>query len=234
MEPACNVKEFWNRIGSVEPHFGVLTDARFKQANIGANSSLFWNSGSEDVSRFENMLRTSLGCTDFREFLRGRPVADIGSGVGRIASAIAPLCGRVYCVDIAQSYLDSLPANDKFVKVLAQNDEPRLPIARECRLVYSVITFQHNPPEKIKILVKKACDILADDGVALLHIPCACKFDHRVRDEPIMQMNFLPESDIRDAAMSSACCVVDKHPMDSCGKSFVDYMYVITRKPRVL
>ena len=34
--------------------------------------------------------------------------------------------------------------------------------------------------------------------------------------------------------MSSACCVVDKHPMNSCGESFEDYMFVITRKPRIL
>ena len=166
---------------------------------------------------------------DLAAFLRGGAVADIGSGVGRIASAISGLCRTVYCIDIARSYLDTLPAVENFVKVLASNSDDSFRVDEKCRLVYSVITFQHNPPDVIRSLVRKACRLLAVDGVALLHIPTRCLVPHEVRDECVMQMNFLPEDEVERAANFQGCMVIGKHAMQSSGPSFEDYMFVLRR-----
>lgn len=224
-----NVKKFWTAIGAQEPHYGVLTDTRFRKETLPENADDFFASGRAEVARFERFLRASAGIEDFAGFLRGRPVADIGSGVGRVASAISGLCGTVYCIDIAQSYLDTLPETDNFVKVLSSNSDDSFRVDEKCRLVYSVITFQHNPPDEIRNLVRKACRILADDGVALLHIPSRCLVPHKVRDECVMQMNFLPEAEIERAANFQGCRVIGKHPMNSSGSSFEDYMFVLRR-----
>ena len=204
-----------------------MTDNRFRKDCLDSNLDEFLRSGEEELKRFERIMKDVVGIDSLSSFVSGRCVADIGSGVGRIAAPMSRLCKRVYCVDIAQSYLDTLPEIDNMEKVLVSNVDEDIPIDEKCRLVYSIITFQHNPPEQIKKLIKKACRMLSNDGIALLHIPSKCLIPHRVRDECIMQMNFLPENDIRQAAGSAGCRVIGKHPMRSSGQAFEDYMFVM-------
>jgi hypothetical protein len=40
-----NVKKFWTAIGAQEPHYGVLTDTRFRKKNLPENADDFFASG---------------------------------------------------------------------------------------------------------------------------------------------------------------------------------------------
>lgn len=247
---AANVKEYWEAVGTREPYWGVLTSPEYKgqQQLEPPREETFFASGAAEVAFMESALRThagvelsALGAGDDAAFL------DLGCGVGRIAIPMAQHCSHIFCVDIADSYLQQLRqacssrsvSNFSAVRLdallaasfpsSAASSDGR---ARSVRFAYSLITLQHNPPAVMLHLVGRLCDLLAPGGYALVHAPYHIP-DHVTKDFPdVMQMNFVPKELVVQRVSASGCELVHilDEGVDYCGGDIENCCYLV-RKP---
>lgn len=148
--------------------------------------------------------------------------------------AVAPRFRRIFCVDVARSYLERLRDETatrglgNVVPVALESLEavPRASL----RLIYSLLTLQHNPPPQILRLVQQLCELLAPDGVALLHCPFAIDGHRPVVDAPVMQMHFVTQDALRAAVHSTGATVVAvDDSADRCGGGIKNCVYIVRR-----
>ena len=161
--------EDWDRLGSVEPYFAVLTDERYLSRNLTPEGLAgFFASGERDVQWFLTILNEDRGSPVVL-----RRVLEFGCGVGRLSLPFARRGIDVVGVDAAPSMLalaraaaaeQSLP-NARFLDVSALKDlQPR-----SFDLVFSYIVFQHVPLRAGEAYVRQLLQLTATNGTLLLH-----------------------------------------------------------------
>src|SRR5580704_8517953 len=87
----------WEKWGQRDPYFGVLTDNRFRQKRLTADTKAeFFASGARDIDHVFQVCREHI-CPDFRP----RSALDFGCGVGRLVIPLAALVEHVVGVDVS-------------------------------------------------------------------------------------------------------------------------------------
>ncbi len=147
-----NPTSFWDNAGK-------MPNARrsFLQRD---SETKYWESGEIDANY---MLDKGISFKTAMEY---------GSGDGRIAKFIAPLCEKFYCVDIAQSVLDLV----KEQMDIAGIENVEYLLATEIRdtefvdFVYSFQVVQHNPLQEQYAIFQRIYNVLRKDGTACIHL----------------------------------------------------------------
>lgn len=168
-----HVGEVWTSYGVTDPYWSVLTDDRFRNANMEKRDVLeaFYSSGINDV----NYLRAFLT----RAGLALRPdmvVAEYGCGVGRVTQFLAKEVQRVLAFDISRPHLDAAHQymekeqceNVEYIHVTGRRDLDQL---KNIDLFFSLIVLQHNPPPVILDILTKAFQGLRSGGIAFFQVP---------------------------------------------------------------
>ena len=209
-----NVEKYWEKTANTNPYWGVLTHEIYLSNNIDADKIKgFYESGKEETNFIINYLKNnSINIEDFKNdnFL------EIGTGTGRIAKHTINFCNNLYCIDISDKYLQLcstiLPSNHTLVNYKHFYDYN----FEKVKLIYTWITLQHNPPNEIKNIVKRCCEILIKDGIAILHIPYEKTSKYEYVDAEIMQMNCVPKNIIKHIIISNNCEIIEilDRPMD--------------------
>jgi SAM-dependent methyltransferase len=127
----------WEIVASRDPFFGVVGADEFRMSRLDdAARERFFASGRDDIQRVLGYFDADVGSRP-----TGGRALDFGSGVGRLARAIAKVADTVVGYDIAPSMValarQSAPANASFT-----TDFPVGPFD----WINSYIVFQHIPP----------------------------------------------------------------------------------------
>jgi predicted TPR repeat methyltransferase len=153
----------WRSIGEDEPYYGVLTDSKFRRANLTPEAiEAFYASGVGDVHFIVDRIRGKW--PDFAPSL----AVDFGCGVGRLVFPMRAYAATVVGVDVAPAMLEvaQARATDIGVDGVAFTD-----VAPEgSDWINSYIVFQHIPPKRGLRLIETLVDGLAPGGFLSLQL----------------------------------------------------------------
>jgi len=207
--------EYWERIGRSAPHWSVLVGDRFAPQNIEANLEAFFASALLD----EQIIRACLARAGFKpsDF---KTCVEFGCGVGRLTIRLAALFQSVKAIDISAPHLDLAESycrklnltNVEFARADANNPMP----ASGFDFWFSRLVLQHNPPPVSLEILKRAFRALSVGGVAMFQVPVYA-LGYRFSPETYletspgkdMEMHFLPQKSILDAAELSGLRLLD-------------------------
>ena len=169
--------DYWERIGSTDPYWGVLTHDRYRAGNITAeNRQLFFQSGEHHIASVFNVIRKHLK-PDFEP----RRALDFGCGVGRTVMPLAERAAYVVGVDVAPSMLREAKRNcesrgiDNVEFVRAGQAGDVQPLQDRFDFIHSVLVLQHVPVKRGEKIFRRLLAQLEDDGVAAIHFLCWTK-----------------------------------------------------------
>ncbi len=108
-------------------------------------------------------------------FDKGSTVLDLGCGIGRVASFVAPECARLWAVDVSQKMLDLAAkrlAGCDNVTYLHSRDVamPAVPSA-SVDLAYSLLVLQHLEREDAFLLLEELRRVLKPGGTLVVTFP---------------------------------------------------------------
>lgn len=181
----------WERFGSEDPYFGVVTDDRFHASRLDADARVaFFQSGEDHVDHVLEQVDRHL--TSHQRFERA---LDFGCGVGRLVVPLAKRVGHVTGTDVSRSMLAEAQKNCDSFELdnvsLVQTDDEMLNIERGTfDFVHSFIVLQHIEPRRGVAIIRRLVDLLAIDGVAMLHLTYAKSY--RVKRTKVMLVERVP------------------------------------------
>src|SRR5271156_1050153 len=101
--------EQWERFGSQDPYFGVLTEERYHTGRLDETArERFFTTGRQVVDKLLGEVAARTGAS-----FEARRALDFGCGVGRLSLALAHRCAHVCGVDISPSMLAEADRNAK-------------------------------------------------------------------------------------------------------------------------
>jgi len=149
----------WREIGRSLPYWGVLTQDRFRKANLGAEDiAAFYATGIQHMSAVAAAFAPFAG-TPFHV----DSALDFGCGTGRLAEAMLAYAGHVTGYDISPGMLAQ--ARSRASRATYTNELPDGPFG----WINSFIVFQHIPPARGMALLDKLLARLAPGGFISLH-----------------------------------------------------------------
>jgi len=222
-----NIEKYWEKTANANPFWGVFTNEIFLKKNLNSQSLIeFYKSGKEETIFIINYLKNKLNINI--KDLKNDNFLEIGTGTGRIARHSIKYCNNLYCIDVSDKYLQLcsavLPSNHTLINYKHFYDYN----FEKVKLIYSWITLQHNPPNEIKKIVKRCCEILVKGGIAILHIPYE-KEGYVYIDAEIMQMNCVPKNEILKIINENNCSNLDIIEGDRCGGGWKNCCYIFKK-----
>jgi SAM-dependent methyltransferase len=159
----------WEVFASTDPYWAVLTDDRYRKANLTEQALReFYQTGEAHVAWLLETIARHLDAG-----FTPRSCLDFGCGVGRV---VVPFARRGLCVvgvDVADSMLlearrrcDALGLAD--VRLVRSDDGLSL-APGPFDLIHSFIVFQHIPRERGRRLLALLLERLSGGGVGVLH-----------------------------------------------------------------
>jgi SAM-dependent methyltransferase len=160
----------WERWGATDPYFGVITEPRFRSANLTAEDlAAFFRSGQDHVDAVVRACRRHFGSG-----FAPRSVFDFGCGVGRALIPFARLADRVVGLDVSASMIAEAGRNVRRAGldnvVLVKSDGDLSTVHGSFDLVHSVIVLQHIEVDRGMALIEQLVALAAQDGVLALHL----------------------------------------------------------------
>jgi SAM-dependent methyltransferase len=133
----------WERYGRDDPYYGVLSDSKFRRANLGDDARReFFATGSDQVARLDADVARHFG-----GYAGRRRALDFGCGVGR---CVMPLAGRfehVIGLDVSRSMLAEAQRNCAASgianAIFATADDTLSAVAERLDLAHSCLVLQH-------------------------------------------------------------------------------------------
>ncbi len=211
----ARIRAAWTHLGTVTPHFSVLTESQFLPENIGGSLEQFWASGQVDATRVQEI------CQRFGlHGLAAKSCIEFGCGVGRVTMALAGLFSTVRAYDISATHLAYAVERARVLSVrnisfhlCADN---LLEDLGSCDLYYSTIVFQHNPPVVVSRLIRNALRSLNSHGLAIFQVP-TYDLGYRFRTSEWlstehaldMQMHCFPQARIYEIVAQESCQLLE-------------------------
>jgi SAM-dependent methyltransferase len=213
LELFARVKGEWQRLGKDDPHWSVLSDEKFRDANLDASRGAFFRSGEHEARRiFRGLLRQGIS-------LPFDVAVEYGCGLGRVSLALAPHCGTLYAFDISASHLQLAQENadNRGIKNIQFElvHSPTQPLKHRYDFFYSALVFQHNPPPLIAHLIREALKGLKKGGVAVFQVPVwrkgytFCITDYLQLSPSGIEMHCIPQRAVFKIIRESECELVD-------------------------
>ncbi len=220
----AHVERIWTQLGRAEPHWSVITDARYKAAAFAANEAQFVAHGQQDESRLAAaMSRAGL------DPARYQTCFELGCGVGRITAWLARRFPQVIGADISTAHLAVARADLAGRANVALRHIPTLAALQALPpfdVFYSYIVLQHNPPPVIAAILAQVLGRLAPGGIGFFQLPVwipgyrfrIAEYLAETRPEA-MEMHMLPQRDLLAVVQETGCRVLELRE-DGQGNSF--------------
>ncbi|CAN5325851.1 hypothetical protein BH11PSE11_BH11PSE11_29070 [soil metagenome] len=159
----------WEKFGKDDPYFGVVTDEKFRTANLTpANREEFFASGFAYMDGVIANVRRYIDPA----FTIGKAL-DFGCGVGRLVIPLAQRARQVTGVDVSDSMLKEAAKNCEARAlgnvVLVKSDDALSRLNGEYDFIHSFIVFQHIPAARGERIFEMLLSRLARGGVGVLH-----------------------------------------------------------------
>lgn len=158
----------WERYGSTDPYYGVLSDVQYRQGNLGpVGLEQFFRTGQDHIDHVLETIESAFGLPELKRGL------DFGCGVGRLVIPMARCFSEVVGLDISKSMLKEARKNceAKDIKnvLLELSDDGLTRLKGEFQFIHSYIVFQHINARRGTALFEKLLDHLAPGGVGAIH-----------------------------------------------------------------
>jgi 2-polyprenyl-3-methyl-5-hydroxy-6-metoxy-1,4-benzoquinol methylase len=167
--PNLSTDHAWEEWGRRDPYFGVITDPKFRRAEITELSKReFFESGSNHVNYVMQTIQRIIA-----PHFAPRTVLDFGCGVGRTLISFAKIAQRVIGADVSASMLQEARRNCEAHQLTNVNlvvSDDSVSMTEQFDLVHSFIVFQHIPPERGRLIFRNLLDRIAPAGVAAIHV----------------------------------------------------------------
>jgi SAM-dependent methyltransferase len=229
MAPANDTDRDWRTWGDLNPYFGVISDAKFLNANLSEDALReFFATGERHVEHVYSVIRSGI-----RPGFQPARVLDYGCGVGRLVVPLARRSRAVVGVDVSPAMLAQARENCKKFAVTSARllDVDEFDSLEPCSfdLVHSFIVFQHIPVVRGELILKKLITLIAEGGIGAIHLTysnpqpalrrAVVALRHRVKlahsllnvvqrrpfSNPRMQMNSYSMNRILDILMNGHC-----------------------------
>jgi 2-polyprenyl-3-methyl-5-hydroxy-6-metoxy-1,4-benzoquinol methylase len=156
----------WEKLGLNEPFWSVLTQDRFRAANMDAETlASFYETGANSGGAG----LVELFCARNQVNVRHGVCLELGCGVGRVTRHLAERFESVIAIDISEGNLrqcalmaDRLGLANIECRLLQSPDD--LCGLREFDFFFSTIVLQHNPPPIQKLLLDVLLGKIRDGG----------------------------------------------------------------------
>lgn len=160
----------WEKWGSRDPYFGVLTHDRFRSTALTAAAyNDFFESGRDYARTVLASCRRHFGI----EFDPQR-VLDLGCGVGRVLVPFAEMSESVVGTDVSESMLAEARRNCARFGItnaeLVRSDDALTDVQGTFDLVHSTIVLQHIESERGLDLIARLVERIAPGGAAAIHV----------------------------------------------------------------
>jgi SAM-dependent methyltransferase len=160
----------WEKWGRQDPYFAVITDPRYRSANIDeAARKVFFDSGRHHARAVLAECRHRIDPA-----FKPKRVLDFGCGVGRVVLAFAAEAETVVGVDVSAAMIEEARRNCEARGLtnveLQVSDDGLTQLDGGFDLVHSSIVFQHIDIPTGRLLFRRLIELLAPGGIAALHI----------------------------------------------------------------
>jgi 2-polyprenyl-3-methyl-5-hydroxy-6-metoxy-1,4-benzoquinol methylase len=161
----------WERLGTEEPYWSVVTSDAFKMNEIAETRSSFYETGRGQVNLYLQFLkRAGIHPKSISHLL------EVGCGVGRMTHVFAQHFPRVTAVDISgahirlaqQAMAERGISNVGFFKVMTPRAYSDI---QGYDALYSFIVLQHSPPPIMVHVLQTLLGNLRPGGLAFFQIP---------------------------------------------------------------
>lgn len=160
----------WERFGSTDPYFAVLTAPEFHGRVSGPERARFFRSGVEHIDTIFSIIHERLDPT-----FAPRRALDFGCGVGRLLIPLAARCSEVTGMDISPSMLAESRRNCDAAGAtnvrLVQSDDSLSALDGEFDFIHTYIVLQHIPVARGELIVRGLARRLAPNGIAMIQVP---------------------------------------------------------------
>lgn len=221
------LKKTWEQFGEQQPHWSVLTIDKFKPDSIQDNIEEFYQSGVYGINNLEQKLN------NYGHSFDNKVVLDYGCGVGRLTKACCNFTSNVYGMDISKSHLEIAQQNVPAGQFFLVDDLKTLPeLPQQPDIIYSLIVLQHARPPVIAHTLHLLLQLLAPNGIAMIHLPYNIDGYKEIKDQQgIMEMHFLPKHQVRKIVQNNRCEVLGEIDSSMCGSSKIhECVYVIKKQ----
>jgi SAM-dependent methyltransferase len=159
----------WREFGKEDPYFAVVTDERFRRANLNeAALSEFFKSGERDIELVLKTIHLRLDPA-----FRPRRSLEFGCGVGRLLIPLAAISDNVTGLDVSPHMLQEAKRNcdDRGLTNVdfAITEDSLSTVSGRFDFILSYTVFQHIPCQRGKILLCNLVDLLQENGIGVLH-----------------------------------------------------------------
>lgn len=159
----------WERFGSSDPYYGVITHDRYKASNMTEqDKEEFFSSGFNYIGHVINNIKSYID----KGFVPKRAL-DFGCGVGRLVIPLSNIASEVTGVDVSDSMLNEAQKNCKERCItnvtLIKSDDNLSCLRQKYDLIHSFIVFQHIPVSRGERIFKNLLSHLEDGGVCVVH-----------------------------------------------------------------
>jgi len=160
----------WEKWGRKDPYFAVLTDERFRAANLSDETKdEFFDSGRQHAEHVLQVCRQY-----FDPSFVPRRILDFGCGVGRLVVPFAVNAQQVVGVDISLSMLEEARRNCRQRAlenvVFVESDDMLSQVQGEFDLVHTCIVLQHIDPRRGVQIFSRMLTRLAPGGMGAVQI----------------------------------------------------------------
>jgi len=161
------LKENWNRFGTTDPLWSILTDPRKKGNKWRVDE--FFETGRKEID-------SVMHCIDSLKITLQREKAlDFGCGAGRLTQALAAYFNEVYGVDIAESMIGLAKKYNRYAErckyILNEENNLELFENDSFDFIYSNIVLQHMKPKYSKTYIKEFIRIIKPNGLLVFQQP---------------------------------------------------------------
>jgi SAM-dependent methyltransferase len=228
----------WEKWGSRDPYFGVLTHDRFRSTALTAAAyNDFFESGRDYARTVLATCRRHFGI----EFDPQR-VLDLGCGVGRVLVPFAEISESVVGTDVSESMLAEARRNCARFGItnaeLVRSDDALTEVEGTFDLVHSTIVLQHIESERGLDLIARLVERITPGGAAAIHVTYGrnygkCRYGRPI-PEPVRppptryrRMRAMVRELLRTS--SSTRSAVDVSPAASADPVMMMYHYDLSR-----
>lgn len=173
-----NTDREWEKYGSTDPYFGVLTEEKYLKENLtDENKDAFFASGSSEIAEVLATVRKQFS----PDFIPMRSL-DFGCGVGRFVLPLAEISELAVGVDISESMLYEAKRNCDARSIenvsFVKSDDSLSLLTGRYNFIHSTIVFQHIPIKRGMRIFARLLSHLEVDGV------CVLQFTYKANRQP--------------------------------------------------
>jgi SAM-dependent methyltransferase len=207
----------WEALGRTEPHWSVLTADEFKADSIEATKESFYQSGKASADlMFAAAARCGLAMDDLHTCI------ELGCGVGRVTTWLAPRFRSVTAVDISRPHLvlgalETRRRGLSNIEFVQCRSPEALDALSKVDVLFSIIALQHNPPPVIAKILDILISKLNKNGIAYFQVPTyslgytfnAAEYLSKTRLNGQMEMHVIPQQILFSLFERHACRVLE-------------------------